>query len=111
MLSKFRFHISHRVAVEAVHDLVLFIGAFVATGVLDQPGVSKQALVAAAVTALRVTLRGLLPAPVEKALGDVLGRVLHAGATTGVPVTVTLNPPPTPAVVPPAPGPVPPAAP
>jgi hypothetical protein len=88
-LSKLRFRVSHRVAVEAVHDLLLFIGAFVATGVLDQPSVDKQALVAAAVTALRVVLRGLIPAPIE---GQVEKQVLHlvtkllgasATATTG----------------------------
>lgn len=77
VLSKFRFRVSHRVAVEAVHDLLLFIGAFVATGVLDRPGMNRQALVAAAITALRVVVRGLLPTPVESAVEKALVDLLH----------------------------------
>lgn len=46
-----------------LHDLGVFVAAFIATGVLSSESLTRDAVVAAAVAAAKVTLRTLLPVP------------------------------------------------
>lgn len=56
-----RVHLTRRQRTEFKRDLAVFIGAFLSTGVLDDGQVTRPALVAAALVAVKVTARKLFP--------------------------------------------------
>lgn len=104
---KFGIRLSHHTAVVLLHDAVVFGTAFLATGILDGAhNLTREALAAAAITAVKVAMRSLFPAPaalvdLEQFVAGVLAaRAMPASAVApvGVPTPVT--------VVVPAPAPV-----
>lgn len=58
----FRIHLSTSAKAELARDISVFLTAFLATGVLDG-NLTRDALVAAAVAAAKVTARSLFPHP------------------------------------------------
>ncbi len=81
---------SPRVQRLALHDLAVFVAAFVATGVLATGHLTVAALVAAATTAVKVALRQVLSVPPKDS--DVAA-VITALAATAVKVAPAVAPP------------------
>lgn len=61
-----KLHLSSRVQALVLHDVALFVSAFLATDVLAADHLTVSVVVAAAVTALKVALRQLVPVPAAK---------------------------------------------
>lgn len=56
-------HLSARTKRLIIHDLAVFAGALAATGVLSADHLTRDVVIAAIVTAVKVTARQLLPVP------------------------------------------------
>ncbi len=77
----------------ALHDLAVFVAAFIATGVLDSAHLGWNVLAAAAVTAVKITVRQVLSVPpkTEDVVLAAQQLVSNLPTAAGVPVAPTVT--------------------
>jgi len=60
-----KIHLSKKERAELKRDLAVFVGAFLASGVLDNGHLTTASVIAAVTTAVKVTARAVFPHPTE----------------------------------------------
>ena len=56
-----RLHLSRSARLHLIHDGAVFLGALVTTGILSADHLTRDVVMAAVITAVKVTVRQLLP--------------------------------------------------